>query len=505
MPGKRQKSQKGSSRSSKSRKQAKGGGNGGKGSSNKSGDHLLHDTIDGNGKTKGPFFRQTSRNQQRHRQPLYCVCWNSDVHVDDEGSKYQYFATCGAGQLTIYVVEVDNPKRSFGTVQTYKDEDKEEHFYACAYGGRSRYWGSKVSFVDDEDDQSPSTTATATTVASTATSSGSIESLPTSTSAKTEDSEVKETVTLLLEPETQNAQNYMTTIGNGSCPLGPQLLCVAGAGAIIKVVDPVQRKQIHTLNGHGSDIYDLKVSPSDEFLLLSASVDESVRMWNLHSFACVAIFAGHHGHREAILSVSWHPTGRRFASSGMDKSIRLWEVGKSRVSEAVKASQKMSHADDRLAFHPLCEQFPYFATYKAHVNFVDCVQFLGDMILSKSTYNTIMLWLPNITKSASMDKLDDSAAYSPPNDIIVLRTFELDHCNIWFVRFAADSLGTQLAVGNIKGEVDVWDIDSCKKRASQRLKPTAAGTVRTLAFSPSGKTLITCTDSGSVCKWDNFG
>ena len=324
MPGKRQKTQKGSSRSAKSRKQtirSKAGG--GKGNSKNNGDHRLHELIDGNGIAKGPFFRQTSRSQQRHRQPLYCVCWNDDIHVDGDGTKYQYFATCGSGQLTIHVVEVDNPKSSFGTVQTYKDEDKEEHFYACAYGGRSKYWGSKVSYVVDEDEQSPTTAATTTTT----TSNGSIESLSLPTSTSAEDAEAKETVTLLIEPETQNAQNYMTTVGNGSCSMGPQLLCVAGAGAIIKVVDPVQRKQIYTLNGHGSDIYDLKVSPSDSFLLLSASVDESIRMWNLHSFACVAIFAGQHGHREAILSVSWHPTGKRFASSGMDKSIRLWEVG----------------------------------------------------------------------------------------------------------------------------------------------------------------------------------
>lgn len=28
---------------------------------------------------------------------------------------------------------------------------------------------------------------------------------------------------------------------------------------------------------------------------------------------------GQHGHREAVLSLSWHPTGSQFASSGMDK------------------------------------------------------------------------------------------------------------------------------------------------------------------------------------------
>jgi polycomb protein EED len=155
----------------------------------------------------------------------------------------------------------------------------------------------------------------------------------------------------------------------------------------------------------------------------------------------------------------------------------------------------------------LCEQFPYFATLKAHLNFVDCVQFLGDMILSKSTYNSIVLWMPDIPEDSPTVANAKSAAYSPPSDVIVLRTFDLEHCNIWFVRFSIDDIGRLLAVGNIKGEVDIWDIDTCKKRSSQTLKPivnSMVATVRMISFSPDGKTLVACHDTGTVCKWDEW-
>jgi hypothetical protein len=56
--------------------------------------------------------------------------------VDDEGTEYRYLATCGSNRLTIYEVEKDNPKGEFGDIQSFKDEDKEEHFYACVFGGR---------------------------------------------------------------------------------------------------------------------------------------------------------------------------------------------------------------------------------------------------------------------------------------------------------------------------------------------------------------------------------
>ena len=56
------------------------------------------------------------------------------------------------------------------------------------------------------------------------------------------------------------------------------------------------------------------------------------------------------------------------------------------------------------------------------------------------------------------ERTNRSAAYTPPSDVIALRTFELDNCNIWFVRFAADNMGRLLAVGNIEGKIDIWDI-----------------------------------------------
>lgn len=157
---------------------------------------------------------------------------------------------------------------------------------------------------------------------------------------------------------------------------------------------------------------------------------------------------------------------------------------------------------NRKSFHPLCEQFPFFATYKVHLNYVDCVQMLGDMVLSKSTYNSIVLWMPNIPDSPS-DIAVKSAAYSPPSDVIVLRTFDLDHCHIWFVRFSIDEMGQLLAVGNIKGEIDIWDIDACKKKPSQTLKPMVNSTIRMLSFSPDGKTLVACNDTATVCRWDD--
>ena len=422
---------------------------------------------------KRQLFKPTSRSQQKHRQPLYCIVWSSDFHVGllEPDKKYHYLATCGANQVTIYEVEIGNFKGVFEIIQSYRDNDKEEHFYACAYAGRSQYQSKSECPAEHSNSTSPSKRA------------------------RTRDGD---TLSIDLSTARTSSQRVIST---ESLTKGPQLLCVAGVRGLIKVLDPVQQKIITILRGHGSDIYDLKTSPTNNSLLLSASVDESVRLWNLETFACVAIFAGHHGHREAVLSVSWHPLGKKFASGGMDKSVRLWDIGHGRALEALNASSFTSSIGDRKDFHPLCEQYPYFATDRVHLNYVDCVHFLGDLILSKSTYNSIVLWLPEIPVTVQGDAAK-GAAYCPPKEIIALRTFDLGHCNIWFVRFGVDSDGRYLAVGNIRGEVDIWDIDSCKKSSIQQLKPMVHSTIRMLAFSPDGSTLMACDDSASVCRWD---
>lgn len=72
------------------------------------------------------------------------------------------------------------------------------------------------------------------------------------------------------------------------------------------------------LLGHGNAVNDMKRVPTDFRLLLTASKDESIRLWNTETKVCIAIFAGEQGHRDEVLSVDCHPLGNCFASSGMD-------------------------------------------------------------------------------------------------------------------------------------------------------------------------------------------
>ena len=185
-------------------------------------------------------------------------------------------------------------------------------------------------------------------------------------------------------------------------------------------------------------------------------------------------------------------------SSGVDNTIKVWELEGVRVSEALVASKRAEPSKNRTTFNPVFVQFPCFSTDKIHVNVVDSVQFMAsNAILSKSTYNILILWMPEtVTRTVSM-------ACKPPSGVTVLRKFELDSCDFWFIRLGlCPETERLLAVGNKAGRVQIWDLEACEKPPSQRLPAQVRSTIRMVSFSPDGRLLVVCDDKGNVCKWD---
>lgn len=61
-------------------------------------------------------------------------------------------------------------------------------------------------------------------------------------------------------------------------------------------------------------------------------------MWNIKTDLCVAILAGSEGHRAEVLSVDINTRGDYLTSAGMDHSLKIWNLGKKDVKEAIDLS-----------------------------------------------------------------------------------------------------------------------------------------------------------------------
>ena len=109
----------------------------------------------------------------------------------------------------------------------------------------------------------------------------------------------------------------------GSTIDGAPTLLIGGVRGIIKVLNCATFVVELILPGHGNAINDLKIHPVDDGLCFSASKDMSIRLWNLRTGVCIAVFAGEKGHRDDVLFIDVHPLGNSLVSCGMDTRFEI--------------------------------------------------------------------------------------------------------------------------------------------------------------------------------------
>ena len=79
---------------------------------------------------------------------------------------------------------------------------------------------------------------------------------------------------------------------------------------------------LNTVEGHADYVYSVTITP-DGKKAVSGSRDNTLRLWDIESGACLKVLEGH---TDTVYSVALTPDGKRVVSGSSDKTLRMWDL-----------------------------------------------------------------------------------------------------------------------------------------------------------------------------------
>ena len=252
---------------------------------------------------------------------------------------------------------------------------------------------------------------------------------------------------------------------------------------------------IHTFTGHTKGITALRLFPQSGHLLLSASMDTKIKLWDMyHEGHCLRTFLGH---SNAVRDITFSNDGRRFLSAGYDEQIKLWDT----ETGACLAAQSFHGVPVCVRFHP-DQQHVFLAGMddRRIVQFdLDANQITQEYNEHQGAVNTITFVDMN---RRFVSTSDDKSLRAWDYDIPVPIKLVADPLMHSMPSVTLHPSHRWLACQTMNNSISVFSAENFKARKKAFRGHTTAGFACQVGFSPDGRFLSSGDSQGDMVFWD---
>ncbi|MBL4659036.1 MAG: TIR domain-containing protein [Alcanivoracaceae bacterium] len=296
----------------------------------------------------------------------------------------------------------------------------------------------------------------------------------------------------LNSDNTQTLSGHIKPVTSVAFSPDGQTLASASVDTSIRLWDLSNNSLKTTLKGHNNHVTSLAFS-IDGKRLVSGSMDKTLRLWDLTTNKIKNVLIGH---TEIVTSVAFSPDGLTLASGSKDNTLRLWDISASQITTELTGHKKpvksVAFSPDGLTLSSASSDQTIMlwdvvskqlqATLSKHTGGVHSIAYSHDglKLASAADDNTIRLWdlSDNLITSTliAQNQATTSIAFSP-NQLI-------------------------LAAGLRNGTTQAWDLSNNKQKSLMKITSKELISITSLTFTPDGLTLATGLGDGSIELWD---
>ncbi|KAJ2129194.1 hypothetical protein GGH17_004168 [Coemansia sp. RSA 788] len=241
------------------------------------------------------------------------------------------------------------------------------------------------------------------------------------------------------------------------------VFAAAGDDKLVHLISLAWTREIRVLRGHTEAIVDLQPHPTDCQLLLSVSNDQTVRIWSVLSGQCLCVY------NYSATAARFHPNGKSVFVGTSAGEVRQWPV------------PDLSGGSSEPLVFTVGDSTLIVAAKRGMGSAIDCMQFANSNILIKNMAGRIEYW-------------DLEAGVS-------IRSFSVRHHGVNVSRFDVSFDDKYICVGNSRGEVFVFSIESgktvCRLAHKRSVRPVTCS-----IFSRDCRSVVYAGEGGFIWRYD---